>query len=69
MKSIQAYNILYFSHRSRYDGTNKESCLQYGQAPQEYVGSARQMASILSVPTDAHLLHGLAVPAFLCSLA
>ena len=25
--------------------------------------------AFLSVPTDAHLLHGLAVPAFLCSLA
>ena len=30
MKSIQAYNILYFSHRSRYDGANTESCLQLG---------------------------------------
>ena len=46
MKSNQAYNILYFSHRSEYDGRDTESCPQYGQSPQEYVGSARQMASI-----------------------
>ena len=29
-KSIQASNILYFSHRSRYDGKNTESCLLMG---------------------------------------
>jgi len=28
LKSNQAYNILYFSYRSKYDGANTESCLQ-----------------------------------------
>ncbi|MBO7068318.1 MAG: hypothetical protein J6W52_06530 [Bacteroidaceae bacterium] len=26
-KSHQAYNILHFSHRSRYDGRDTESCM------------------------------------------
>ena len=46
LKSNQAYNILYFSHRSKYDGRDTESRLLIGQSPQEYVVSARQMTSI-----------------------
>ena len=56
-KSIQACNILYFSHRSRYDGKNTESCLQLGKPPQEYVGMVRQMVNICpSLPMHTCLM-------------
>ena len=47
-------------------GRGIESCLLIGN-PHKSTSECRADDKHLSVPSDAHLLHGLAVPAFLCS--
>ena len=64
-KSNQANNILYFSHRSKYDGRDTESCLQLGNPRHQYVGMVSNMVCQI-IPMYQCLLV-IAVPAFFCS--